>query len=147
MADPETNTHTDHPVAATLTITVLTRHASDCPQHVNPQWKRCKCRKSLYIYENGKVRYASAKTRSWEQAERVAQAERDKRDPVKLELQKIAEQKAAEAERVAALEASEVTIEDALDRWVRSKKELSYGSAAAYRVVSRKIRDWAQGKG
>jgi integrase len=133
-------------VPSTTTITVITRHSADCPQ-TNPQWKRCKCRKSLYIYENGKVRYASAKTRSWEQAERVAQAERDKRDPVKLELQKIAEQKAAEAERVAALEASEVTIEDALDRWVRSKKELSYGSAAAYRVVSRKIRDWAEGKG
>ena len=41
--------------------------------------------------------YVSAKTRSWEQAERVAQAERDKRDPVKIELQKIAEQEATKA--------------------------------------------------
>jgi hypothetical protein len=37
----------------------------------------------------------SAKTHSWEEAERLAQAERDKRDPVKLKLQKIAESEAA----------------------------------------------------
>jgi formylmethanofuran dehydrogenase subunit E len=50
-------------------------------------------RKSLYIREHGKTAYVSAKTRSWEQAERVAARERDKRDPVKIELQKIAEQR------------------------------------------------------
>lgn len=43
----------------------------------------------------GKTQYISAKTRSWEQAERVAQDERDKRDPVTIELQKIAEREAA----------------------------------------------------
>src|SRR5271165_4088862 len=100
---------------STITITVITRHSADCPQ-TDPKWKRCKCRKSLYIYEHGKVRYVSARTRSWEQAERVAQSERDKRDPVKLELQRIAEQKAAEAGRAAALETNQVTIAETLDR-------------------------------
>jgi hypothetical protein len=47
--------------------------------------------KTLYIREHGKTAYVSAKTRSWEQAERVAASERDKRDPVKIELRKIAD--------------------------------------------------------
>lgn len=72
-----------------LTITVFTRHSGDCSKQNDPQWKRCKCRKSLYIREGGKTRYMSAKTRSWEEAERVARAELDKRDPVKIALQQI----------------------------------------------------------
>ena len=39
----------------------------------------------------------AAKMRPWEQAERVARAERDQRDPVKIKLQKIAEQEATKA--------------------------------------------------
>ena len=34
---------------ASFTITVFTRHSEDCPKAANPQWKRCDCRKSLYI--------------------------------------------------------------------------------------------------
>ena len=73
----------------TTTVTVFTRHNPDCPKKQNRYWKRCNCRKSLYIYENGKVSFISAKTRSWEQAERLAQQERDKRDPVKIRLKEI----------------------------------------------------------
>src|ERR1039457_2107268 len=80
---------------ALLTISVFARHSQDCPKRDDPQWRRSKCRKSLYIREEGKTRYMSAKTRSWEESERLAQAERDKRDPVKLKLQKIAESEAA----------------------------------------------------
>jgi site-specific recombinase XerD len=129
-------------VHSTTTISVFTRHAADCPQ-TNPQWKRCRCRKSLYIYEDGKVRYKSAKTRSWEQAERVAQAERDLRNPVMIQLREIEAQKAAAAERASELEANQVTIEVALDRWLKSHKKLSGSSESAYRVVARKFRDWS----
>ena len=38
-----------------LTISVFTRHSTDCPKANNPQWKRCNCRKSLYIREDGKT--------------------------------------------------------------------------------------------
>jgi integrase len=132
---------------STFTVTVLTRHKTACPKKNDPQWKRCKCRKSLYIYEDGHRSYLSAKTRSWEQAEKMAQAERDKRDPVKIELQKIAELQAQEAEAAAAKAASQVTIDDALGRWMRSRKQMSDGTAATYRVVVRKIRGWATLKG
>ena len=49
---------------STFTITVFTRHSDDCSYKDNPQWKRCKCRKSIYLYEGGKKKYISAKTRS-----------------------------------------------------------------------------------
>src|SRR5258708_39085422 len=101
----------------TTTISVFTRHSEDCPKS-DPQWKRCNCRKSLYIYEDGKVSYKSAKTRSWEQAEKIADAERALRDPVKRALQAIEE---AEAAKVA-LATNRVTVSAALDRCLASLK-------------------------
>jgi hypothetical protein len=44
-----------------FTITVFTRHSGDCPKRHAPQWKRCQCRKSLYIREHGKTVYVTAK--------------------------------------------------------------------------------------
>src|ERR1035437_3879031 len=63
--------------SATCTITVFTRHAPDCPKKDDRYWKRCKCRKTLYVYENGHDSILSARTRAWEQAERLAKAERE----------------------------------------------------------------------
>ncbi len=93
----------------------------------------------MYIYEDGRKSYVSAKTRSWKQAEKFAQSERDKRDPVKAEWQKIPELRAKDEEAAAARELNQVTIEDALDRWARSRKQMSQGTVSAYRVVVRKI--------
>jgi site-specific recombinase XerD len=125
---------------ASLTISVFTRHSEDCPKQDDPQWKRCKCRKSLYIREGGKTTYLSAKTRSWEQAERVAQAERDKRDPVKRELQKIAESEAAKR----AAELSRLKpLGDAMDQWLIGMKTPGGSSVAAYRSTTRTILRWA----
>jgi site-specific recombinase XerD len=126
---------------SSLTISVFTRHSAACPKSDNPQWKRCNCRKSLYIREDRKTTYVSARTRSWEQAERVAQAERDKRDPVKLELQKIAESEAAkDAVRLK-------PIGEALEQWLSGMKKPGESSVEAYRSTTRKIQRWAEGAG
>ena len=125
---------------SSFTISVFTRHSVDCPYHNNPQWKRCNCRKSLYIRERGKTTYVSAKARSWEHAERVAQAERDKRDPVKIESQKIAEREAAKTAKNA------VTLEplgDAFDQWLAGMKGLADSSLRTYRSAVNKIKRWA----
>jgi hypothetical protein len=37
-----------------------------------PYWRRCRCLKYLYIYQNGTSRQISARTRSWEKAEQKA---------------------------------------------------------------------------
>lgn len=125
---------------ASFTISVFTRHSAGCPKADNPQWRRCKCRKSLYIRENGKTRYVSAKTRSWAVAEDLAIAEREKRDPVKRELLKIAEQQAAEdAARAAKLK----PIGDALNQWLSGMKTPTESSIEAYRSTTRKIQRWA----
>jgi hypothetical protein len=129
---------------ASLTITVFARHSADCPNSANPQWKRCKCRKSLYIREDGKTQYVSAKTRSWEQAERVAQSERDKRDPVKIELQKIAEDQAA---RAAARQSKLKPLDDALEQWLSGMKGPRNTSLEAYKSTMRRIKRWADSKG
>ena len=130
----------DEPVATTTTISVFTRHSADCSQRENPQWRRCNCRKSLYIYEGGKKTVVSAKTRSWELAERVAQGERDKRDPVKIELQKIARQEAAKVARDAV---HLKPLGEALEQWLTGMKGPGETSVNAYRCTTRKIQRWA----
>ena len=134
------------PITST-TISVFTRHSEKCPRRDEPQWRRCKCRKSLYIREGGKTAYVSAKTRSWEEAERYAQSERDKRDPVQMKLQKIAE---VEAEKKAAEEAAKppvVPLKNALEQWLDGMKSPSDTSVNAYRSTTRGILRWAEREG
>ena len=119
----------------TTTVTVFTRHSADCKKS-DPQWKRCNCRKSLYIYADGKVTYKSAKTRSWETAEKAAQAERDARDPVLIRLKEIADAESAKA-------SGAITVEVATDRWLKGFKEQPPSTAKAYRGMTAKVTRWA----
>jgi hypothetical protein len=74
---------------AAFTVSLFTRHSPNCKYRADSPYRRCNCRKSLYIDEGGKDYYKSARTRSWEQAEQIAQGERDRRDPVKIRLAEI----------------------------------------------------------
>ena len=131
-----------NPDLSTTTVSVFTRHSNDCPKHDDPQWRRCKCRKSLYVYESGKVKYISARTRSWEQAEKVAQQERDKRDPVKIELARIA---AEEEAKKAVTKARESSIEAALDQWIAGfKVKTDSSTGASYATFRKWILQWAE---
>lgn len=49
---------------------VYTEHSPECPQAANRYSRKCRCRK--WIYVAGERKRISAKTRSWEQAEKVA---------------------------------------------------------------------------
>jgi site-specific recombinase XerD len=131
---------TVEPVSST-TITVFTRHSEQCPRADEPQWKRCNCRKSLYIREGGKTTYVSAKTRSWDEAERFAQRERDKRNPVNIQLQKIAEAEMAKAEASAA---KLVPLKNAFEQWLDGMKKPGDTSVNAYRSTARRILRWAE---
>jgi integrase len=122
------------------TIAVYTRHSPDCPKKADKNWKRCNCRKWLYIFEGGVDRRVSAGTRSWGQAEEVAQAERDRRDPRKQALERNKEQ---EAQRDALTEAQNITVEDATDRWLKSIKSGSEETAVIYDRAARRIDAWA----
>src|SRR5258708_452250 len=72
------------------TVAVVVRHSADCKDKgKGPDWRRCHCPKSLRIYEDGRERRISAKTRSWEVAERFAQEYLDSFDADKQELKRL----------------------------------------------------------
>ena len=55
---------------------IFVRHSTDCPHESEQFYRRCKCRK--WIYVTGTRQRISAKTRSWEQAERELQKVRER---------------------------------------------------------------------
>src|SRR5258708_24919045 len=79
----------------TQTVSVYTRHSADCSKKGEPQWRRCKCAKYLYMLRDGKNKTISAKTRSWDKAEQQAQEIRESWDPVKQKLRELDELKQA----------------------------------------------------
>jgi hypothetical protein len=64
-------------------VAVCTRHKPECPNKGNPYWRKCCCIKYLYLYANGASRQISAKTRSWEKAEKRAQDIRESFNPAR----------------------------------------------------------------
>jgi len=129
----------------TTTISVFTRHNPKCPKKDTPQWKRRKCCKSLYVYENGKLRYKSAKTKSWEKAENLANEERKARNREEIKLREIAEDEAARrAEREAVQAAKNIAIKGALARWTASIEKQSKKTRDAYQIFVRKVLKWAK---
>src|ERR1700722_13160551 len=92
----------------TRTVKVFVRHSATCKdKNRGTEWRRCDCRKVLRIYEGGGTgnnRVQSAKTRSWETAEKLAQEWIDSFDPDKQELKTLR----------AAKERQQVTIEEAV---------------------------------
>jgi integrase len=136
--------------ASTTTIKVITRHSKDCKKQ-HPRFTQddnsCNCRKALYIYENGKDKTISAKTRSQEKAEALARQEWDLRDPVKRALREIEEREAAKEAAAAAAAAERaakaLTIEEATCRWLKYKKPKKQSTARIHNGVVNRIRNWA----
>jgi integrase len=125
----------------TQTVSVYSRHSSACPKVGEPQWRRCKCAKYLYLLKDGKRRTVSAKTRSWEKAEAKAQEIRDAWDPVKQKIRELEEQQQAQV-------AEEMPLEDAVERWLKSIRvdiENKY-TQKKYDTTGRKILSWATSK-
>ena len=125
---------------ATTTITVFTRHSPECPFKGKREYKKCNCRKALYIYEDGRDKTISAKTRSWSKAEQFAKSELAARDPVQRELQRIKAQE--EKKRVAAL-SKNITVADALFRWVSGLKGRKAATSKVHATFVRKVQAWA----
>ena len=86
------------------TISAFPRHTPGCSKKTDPYGRRCNGRKSLYIYEDVKVRIQSAKTRTWERAE-----------------QRIALVREMDAQAVLK-KAKNITSQSACDRWVASQE-------------------------
>jgi len=82
--------------------------------------------------KNGKVRFQTAKTRSWEKAERLAREELSLREPAMIKLRQIEER---DAEKIAGEKAKNITIKSACDRWFASQKLPPNATAAVGRLA------------
>ena len=124
----------------TQTVSVYARHSAQCGKKNDPRWRRCKCIKYIYLLRDGKNKTISAKTRSWEKAERQAQEIRDSWDPVKQKLREVGELEQAK-------ELGEVTISYALDRWLTTVKSESDSdnehTYSKYQTAAKQIKAWA----
>ena len=142
---------TTAPTPETFSIKVLTRHSADC-KHRNAQakqpeydeYKKCNCRKTVYLYEHGKVRYISAKTRSWAKAEEFMRTLIDARDPVKKALREIQEAERAKAEAEQAATASRrKRMNDSLDLWFDGLPKKSRSRTVQFASLVKKLKSWA----
>ncbi len=100
------------------TVNGMVRHSFGCKDRCRGNlWRKCRCPKSLLVYEgqgSGKNRRVSAKTRSWEQAEKRAQELRDSWDPEKVELKHLRAEK--ERQQVRLEEAVSLFLVDQMTR-------------------------------
>jgi site-specific recombinase XerD len=101
----------------TRTATVYTRHSADCAdREQGSEWKKCNCPKWVAYYDGlTKVqRKVSAKTRSWQKAQDVAQVWLDTFDPVKSKVKQL------EAE-IEAQRGTTVSVEHAVFAYVQDQ--------------------------
>jgi hypothetical protein len=66
------------------TVAIFVRHSKDCQHRDDYFYKKCKCRKHLRWTQNGKQITASAKTRTWSEAEKAKRAVEDELEKATL---------------------------------------------------------------
>jgi len=67
-----------------MTITPYRRHSAECPHKSQRGYKKCQCPMWLERWDKGKCLRKSAKTRSWEQGQKLARAEEQRYEQVAL---------------------------------------------------------------
>ncbi len=137
---PETNVQTP----ATFTIKVLTRHSTECEKHDDPTYENAVVESNYTFTKTGKVRYVSAKTRSWAKAEEFMRAQIDARDPVKRALREIEEREAAKA---AERQSRQVTVDDCFRHWLAGLPRRSRSRAVQFNSMASKLKSWAAEQG
>jgi hypothetical protein len=125
---------------ATTTITGFTRHSPDCPKKDVRYWKRCNCREALHTYENGRDRTISAKTRSWAHTDEFAKSEQAERDPLR---RKLRQTEAKEEEKRVAASTKNITVTDALNRWIAGPKGRQLATGKVHATFERKVQAWS----
>jgi len=105
-------------------LNVYTRHATDCKHADDMRWRRCRCRKWIRgVLDNGVAVRESAKTRSWEQAERRARQMEADADPTVTH--------ALKPRRITVQEAVETFLNDEAARGLKSVSRRKSSNAVA----------------
>lgn len=113
-----------------MNVQPYVRHSKTCPKRADRYWKRCQCRKWLWISGGGKQRRVSAKTRSWERAEKMARQMMDGELP--------------------ALESAGQNIAEAIKQYVRDKQSQNVTDgyvSHVERLLERNLLPWCQAEG
>jgi|SRR5581483_6331634 len=110
-------------------IEIFVRHSTQCEHRGDERWKRCRCRKHLRWTWNGKQERQSAKTRSWEAAERAKRA---------LELRYETAQLGAQRD------ASPASIEEAIRAFLAEKQggRAALNTLAKYRLTLARLQEF-----
>jgi integrase/recombinase XerD len=67
-----------------MTITPYRRHSASCPHKSKRGYKGCRCPMWLELWDKGKSMRKSARTRSWEQGQKIARAEEQRYEQAAL---------------------------------------------------------------
>jgi len=117
-------------------ITIFVPHSVGCPNSDDSFYKRCKCRKSLRYFHNGKQRMISAKTRTWKIAE---DAKRD------LENKFRGADPENEIEDVCIKAETKTTIERAVELFVSDKKSQGLDDGIDEAIIASKHQEAIEG--
>jgi hypothetical protein len=108
------------PYAERPMLNVYTRHSEDCDHRDDMSWRRCRCLKWLRgVLANGRSFRTSAKTRSWEQAEKYARRLEAENDPLR-------EDEARSAAPSTIREAVQLFLDDQAARGLESTSQKKY---------------------
>ena len=124
----------EQPGPSTLTtipqIDVFVRHSADCAHADDEHWKRCHCRKHLRWTWEGKQYRQSAKTRSWDGAERAKRELELKYEDAQLG-KPIADDKPA-------------TVEEAIHAFLAEKRggQAALGTLAKYKLTLCRLQEF-----
>ena len=115
-------------------LNVYTRHATDCKHADDMRWRRCRCRKWIRgVLANGVAVRESAKTRSWEQAERRARQMEADADPAVAH----------------ALKPRRIPVQEAVERFLNDEEARGLKSVSRRKsktLFERQFRPWCEAR-
>jgi len=124
-----------------LDVTIFVRqHDPNC-QFPDDEKRSSKCRCPKWLYIGDGRKRISAKTRSWSEAERIAQSYRRNLDPVTRELRELTKQKKSQD--------LDTTLEAAFDKFLADKQTSGAvdETIAKYRTIKRQLLEFAAQRG
>jgi integrase/recombinase XerD len=128
------------PAISTATVTVYPRHNAACSKRGAKQIRHCQCPKWIYENYNGTDRRYSAKTRSWNIAEKIRQEIEDSHDPIKAELKKLKETQ--QAKRIPISDAAESYFLDVAARHLADSTQRKHRL-----TVGKRLLPWSERNG
>ncbi len=125
-----------------MIASVYVRHASECPNRADRYFKRCHCPKWLYFVYRGKKHRESARTRSWEKAERNARKKEREYEARELATR--------QGQQVKQNDSQPKTIDIAVELYLEDKRQQNCAEETLTKLETlfkKQFAEWARKKG